>query len=136
MWKALFPQSEQKGLSLRVCRLHEVIKTEYKKIRYIHFTISLGMFLNSTFYQPYACVHVEGHYQMIHPSHQFIYKGKSNSSTTDIKLSYFKREKRKLLWAKPGNKSLFPLLTRGESFSMVLFLHSIFFPSQVLYKAK
>ena len=50
---------------------------------------------------------MEDHYQMIYPSHQFIYKGKCNSSTTDIKLSYFKREKRKFLWAKPGNKSLF-----------------------------
>ena len=69
---------------------------------------------------------MKDYYQMIYSSHQFIYKGTSNSSTTDFKLSYFKREKRKLLWAKQGSKLLSPLLTCGESFSRVIFLHSFF----------
>ena len=130
MWNALLPQSEQKYLSLHVCRLHEVIKIEHKKIRYIHFTISLRIFLNSFFINQLLCAHVKDYYQMICSFHQFIYKGKSNSGITDIKLSHFKRGKKKVLWAKQGNRSLFPLLACGESFSMVLFLHIFFSPSQ------
>lgn len=43
-----------------------------------------------------------------------------------------KGKRKKLLWAKQGNRLLFPLLACGESFSMVLLLHTFFFffPSQ------
>lgn len=101
-------------------------------IRYIHFTISLCIFLNSIiFINQLLCAHVKDYCQMICSFHPFVYKGKSNSGVTDIKLSHFKREKKKLLWAKQGNRLLFPLLACGEFFSMVLFLRTFFFfPSQ------